>query len=315
MLAAAPFFDDVSQAPGPQHSFWLTASDGVRTRAGIWSEGLNGPPKGTVLLFPGRTEYVEKYAITARDFAKRGYATVVNDWRGQGLADRLLPDRLKGHVTRFSDYQKDVTALMNGLQDLDLPKPYYLLAHSMGGAIGLRAVLDGLPVAATAFTGPMWGILISPLMRPVAWALSFSARQVGLGHLLVPSTKINNYVLTEPFENNVLTSDPATFALLQQQLKAHPDLELGGPSLHWLLEALLEIRYLWRITPQELNILAMIGSNERINDSRAIQEFGAAWPKSRVEIICGAEHEILMERPEIRTPALDQIDAHFQAAA
>jgi len=44
--------------------------------------------KGTVLLFPGRTEYIEKYGPAAADFLARGFATVVIDWRGQGLADR-----------------------------------------------------------------------------------------------------------------------------------------------------------------------------------------------------------------------------------
>jgi uncharacterized membrane protein YbhN (UPF0104 family) len=34
------------------------------------------------------------------------------DWRGQGLADRMLPDRRIGHVGKFSDYQTDLAAVL-----------------------------------------------------------------------------------------------------------------------------------------------------------------------------------------------------------
>ena len=60
---------------------------GVRIRVGLWHRQ---GPAGTVLLFPGRTEYVEKYGRTARLLAARGLATLVIDWRGQGIADRLV---------------------------------------------------------------------------------------------------------------------------------------------------------------------------------------------------------------------------------
>ena len=53
-----------------------------------------------------------------------------------------------------------------------LPEPYYLMAHSMGGCIGLRALMRGAPVKAAAFSAPMWGILIAAWMRPMAVALT-----------------------------------------------------------------------------------------------------------------------------------------------
>ena len=87
MAGAAPLFP---QADGPQGGVaqWLTTSDGVRVRVAVWGRDA---PKGTVLLFPGRTEYVEKYGRAAGDLLARGFATVAIDWRGQGLADRLQP--------------------------------------------------------------------------------------------------------------------------------------------------------------------------------------------------------------------------------
>ena len=127
-----------------RQAFWIHTRDKRRCRLGLWRAAT---PKGTIIIFPGRTEYIEKYASIAADFVARDYNTVTIDWRGQGLADRALPDRLKGHVADFAEYQRDHAALIEAMTALALPKPWSLLAHSMGGCIGLRALHDGLPVA------------------------------------------------------------------------------------------------------------------------------------------------------------------------
>jgi len=158
-LTPAPLFTDIHPGPEGGMAHWVETSDGKRIRVGHWP--VSGA-KGTVLLFPGRTEYIEKYGPAASDLAARGLGTIAIDWRGQGLADRLLDDPRVGHVDAFSDYQKDVAAMLRAARALSLPRPFYLLAHSMGGCIGLRAVIEGLPVQAAAFTGPMW-VSISPL--------------------------------------------------------------------------------------------------------------------------------------------------------
>ncbi len=82
--------------------------------ASAWATGPQRTAKGTVLLFPGRTEYIEKYGRAARDLYQRGFATLTVDWRGQGLADRMLEDARIGHVHYFTDYQKDVAAMIAG---------------------------------------------------------------------------------------------------------------------------------------------------------------------------------------------------------
>ena len=132
---AAPLFAEVALGPDGGHALWLTASDGVQLRLGIWPDG----DKGTVLILPGRTEYIEKYGRAAEDLRRRGYATAVLDFRGQGLASRPHPDRMVGHVDDFDEYQRDLDAMLATVRSLDLPQPYYMLAHSMGGCIGLRA--------------------------------------------------------------------------------------------------------------------------------------------------------------------------------
>src|SRR5690606_28253074 len=107
-MVPAPFFAEVADAPAGETCVWLDTSDGVRVRAAFW----RGGGKGTVLLFPGRTEYVEEYGPAAAAFAARGYAVATIDWRGQGIADRLRDEPAPGHVGRFRDYQRDVAAFV-----------------------------------------------------------------------------------------------------------------------------------------------------------------------------------------------------------
>lgn len=306
----APFYDDVADAPADASCVWLTAADGVRLRAAFWREGA----KGTVLLFPGRTEYVEKYGPAARAFATRGYAMATLDWRGQGLADRPLPDHMAGHVADFTDYQKDVTALAALARAEGLPEPFYLVAHSMGGAIGLRALLNGLPVKAAAFSAPMWGIKIQPVLRPVAWVLSSLASALGQGHLYVPSTRQKTYVIVTSFADNMLTRDPDMYAFMQRQALVHPDLTLGGPTHQWLHEALRECHALAALPSPALPCLTALGTLERIIDTGPVHRRMARWPGATFDIVPGSEHEVMMEKPAVRTRFYDRTAALFDAS-
>ena len=306
---AAPFYAGVADAPEGASVRWLTTTDNVRIRAGFWQAGT----KGTVLLFPGRTEYIEKYGSAAGEFAARGYATITLDWRGQGLADRPLTDPATGHVDHFQNYQKDIAAVLDLARQENLPQPFYLVAHSMGGTIGLRALYRNLPVRAAVFSAPMWGIRMHPALRPVAWALSTASRGMGQGHQYAPGTTPVTYVAEAPYADNVLTTDPQMYAFMQRQVRQHPDLALGGPSLHWLNEALRECTDLRRRPSPKLPCITVLGTQERVVDPRPIQDRMAHWAGGHLDRIAGAEHEVMMEKPATRKHFFDAACALFDS--
>ena len=307
-LDPAPLFTDVAPGPEEGRAFWTQTSDGKRIRLGLWP--LEGA-RGTVLLFPGRTEYIEKYGLCAADLARRGLATLAVDWRGQGLSDRLLPDERIGHVDAFGDYQKDVAALLRAARELNLPRPFFLLAHSMGGCIGLRAAIEGLPVQAAAFTGPMWGISVAPQLRALAWSLPRLMPRIGQGHRLSLGTKIDAYPLIAPFEDNLLTTDPEMYDMMRDQLAAHPELCIGGPSFIWLREALAETLHLAGRSAPNLPCVTYLGSNERIVAKNRVIARMANWKGGRLEIVEGGEHEVLFELPELRNPIFDGLERFY----
>ena len=104
----------------------LKTRDGVNIRFARW----HPPPgrKGTVCLFPGRTEFIEKYFETIRELRARGFAVAMLDWRGQGLSDRALDDPFKGHVGDFSEYELDLDVFMREVVLPDCPPPLFAIA-------------------------------------------------------------------------------------------------------------------------------------------------------------------------------------------
>ena len=305
----APLYADLGLGPEGGEAFWLTTADGIRIRAGVWPVG----DKGTVLLFPGRTEYIEKYGMAAGDLQARGYATVCIDWRGQGLADRLLPDRMLGHVAQFQDYQLDVQAVLDLARGLGLPEPYYLLSHSMGGAIALRSLLRGLPVKAAVFSAPMWGIAMAAWMRPFAQPIAQVSKWLGQAHRLAPSTSDKSYVLEADFGGNVLTSNPEMWRYMKRQVTERPELALAGPSLAWLSTALAECHEMALAPAPDYPVLTAIGTAEKVVDVTAVHLRMAGWRRGRLEFFVGAEHEIPMETAAHRKRFFDLTAELFDA--
>lgn len=307
-METAPFYDDVAFGPDGGAAHWVITADGLKIRVGHWPKDN---AKGTVLMFPGRTEYIEKYGDAAREFQLRGYASLAIDWRGQGLAVRVAKDKRLGHVDTFMDYQKDVTAVVAHARALGLPEPFYLCAHSMGGCIGLRALHDQLPVKAAAFSAPMWGISLASWMRPLVFGAGAIARQIGRGETLAPGQTFETYVLRELFDLNTLTRDKTMWERLQTQMRAHPDLALGGPSLQWVYESMREMNALAAMASPAMACLTFLGSSETIVDPDRIRDRMARWPDGHLEVLQGAEHEVMLEIPETRQKVFDMMATHF----
>lgn len=315
MNEAAPFHHDVAGGPEFARAIWARASDDLRLRLGIWPEGT----RGTVILMPGRTEFIEKYGLTAGRLHGLGYASIAIDWRGQGLSDRHMADRRIGDVADFEEYQRDAEVLLTTARTLGLPEPWHILAHSMGGCIALRALINGLqdrfPVRSAAFSAPMWGISIPLHERPSAWILAHWAVAFDRWQRVTPKTTLMNYVQVAPFKGNQLTSDSDMYDHLRNMTTHHPELALGGPSLRWLLRALQETRALSRLPSPSIPALTFIGSDERVVESSRIRRRMAKWPEGRLHRLLRARHELLMEKPAIRDTIYAALATHFEASA
>ena len=311
---AAPFRQLPGDPFGPAQAFWVQADDGVTLRLAHWAAVSDS--RGSILLFPGRTEYVEKYAGIAAALTDAGYDVLAIDWRGQGMSDRLLPDARLGHVGQFADYQRDVVEMVAAATERDLPRPWHLLAHSMGGCIGLAALHQGLPVASAAFSAPMWGINLRQMPHGVAVGMAYLAGRLGRGGRPAPgSGALETYVLEESFNANLLTTDADEWCRMVRQAAAWPDMTLGGASFDWVGKALNECSRLARMPSPDLPALAALGGQEKVVSPMAIRDRIARWPDARLLEFPEARHEIMMCTPERRRAFLAAALALFEDAA
>jgi lysophospholipase len=309
MTLPAPFHADVAESPEGGRAFWVTASDGVRLRAAAWPGGA----RGTVIVFPGRTEYIEKYGRVIVRLADRGLSAAIIDWRGQGLSDRHPSSPVMGHVEDFRDYQRDVAALLEQDAVASLPAPRYLLAHSMGGCIGLRTLLERADFSGAVFSAPMWHLQMRAATRELTSKVTQLASLVGLGGRLTPGARAQPSALVLSFEGNALTSDPERFAAMGDQLTRHPDLALGGPTMQWTYAALEEMARLYVAPLPRLPVLTFLGTEEAVVSTSVIRSQMAKMARGELVMLEGARHEIFMERPAIQAPVWERVDAFLAA--
>lgn len=303
---------DIPENPVPAGAevHWLTAADGVRLRAARFPATVPAP-RGTICLFQGRSEAIEKYFEAVDDLRGRGFTVASLDWRGQGLSQRRYRNRRRGHVRRFAEYQRDLDVFMQMLVLPECPAPYFALAHSMGGNILLQA----------AKRRPIWFerlVLSAPMIglprRQCGWPVRMFARtavMLGFGFAFVPGGD-RRYLARWTVADNPLTGDERRFARLIALDKAAPQLFVGPPTNGWLHAALGSLRLLQNpavAAAIRTPTLMFAAARDRIVDGGAITRLASRLPTAHVVTLDGARHEILMERDAIRDAFFAAFDA------
>lgn len=307
-MDAAPFLDVAPGGRAPDLCFWLRTADGLRLRAACWTADT---PVAHAVILTGRTEYLEKTAITAAGYAARGISAISLDWRGQGLSDREADDPLKGHVNDFADFQQDLDAV---LAVMDLPGPRILHGHSMGGLVGVAALLrpdiaDG--VHAAVLTAPMFGISLPAAMRPFAWVTTRIGAAFGLLDRWPPLGDVTTpYALQRP-DQNVLTHDADVWHWLGEMAERYPELSIAMPTIGWFHAADREMRRLRKVGPLSVSTLCLLGAEEEVVDVPAIRAAAHQMAANLAEIQ-GGRHEVLIEAEPARSAAWDSISAFLR---
>ncbi len=269
--------------------------------------------KSTVVLYNGRTEYAEKFGEAAETFTKNGFDFVTFDWRGQGLSDCKTHDRSLCHIDDFIEFQHDANTVFSTLSHLNAPRPFFLIGHSMGGCIALRSLQQGIDVKAVSFAAPMWRIYLNRIFRRVAAVSSTLAIRFGREKSYILGTDQRNYIHFANPGKNLLTSDRSKFKMLKQQLAAYPELSTGGPSYGWLHAAIRECDNLLELEPPPYPAKIFLGTRDRVIDPKAIRIISRRWPQAELQLIPDAQHELMMERKEIRQLFFDQIITFFNS--
>jgi lysophospholipase len=299
--------------PQGAEEHWLEGRGGVKVRAMTAPSTAAGPPRGSVIVAPGRTEFIEKYFEVIRELQARGFAVFCIDWRGQGLSGREVKNGQKGHLANFDDPVNDLATALKLLADR-LPRPHIVLAHSMGGAITLRALQTRrLEADAAAFSAPMWGV--AGLNNTAKGYVRFMT-SLGAGGQFAP--RVQKRWVREVFKNNTVTNDAARHERCQCLITEEPRLALAGPTLGWaaaaadVTEGFLQKEALSHV---RIPILVASAGEELLVDNASHTAVVAQLPNATHMTVPGAKHEILMERDEARAQfwaAFDQLVAKVE---
>ncbi|MBJ7409754.1 MAG: alpha/beta hydrolase, partial [Phenylobacterium sp.] len=315
MFEPAPLVDTPEDPiPPGAEAGWYVGAGGAKLRAALFTPP--GRARGSVVLSGGRTEPIEKYFETIRDFMDRGFVVLAHDWRGQGLSARELPDRLKGHAKGYKSFLEDFRRLLNAYE-ARLPKPWIAVGHSMGGCLTLLAMANGeRRFAGACLSAPMLGLQFGKVSPAVAGVLTWLNLTLG---------RAGKYTLgqagkpfDDTFEGNILTHDAGRFARHRAQVRANPDLALGSPTYGWLDFALKATAFLSR--PERLRgvtvpVEIVSAGEDRLVDNSAQAAAARNLPQGRLITVPGAYHEILMETDDMRNIFLRVFDALTGKAA
>jgi lysophospholipase len=293
----------------------LVTPDGTRLRYGLCRRGE--ALRGTVCVFEGRSEFIEKYFETVEDLSARGFAVAVLDWRGQGGSTRRLANPFRGHVTNFRRYDEDLAAFMTGVVLPDCPPPYYGLAHSTGGLVVLRALATRNWFLRVVLSSPLIDFAPMSPPRPIVRALAKLAVWCGLGRLFVPGQP-RRPLRQEDFPGNRLSSDLVRFARAARTTDEAPGLGSGGPTFAWLNAAFNAIGALERQRATSLflaRVLIVAARDDRVVSVEAIRRFASRRPGVAAVIIDRARHELLQERNEVREQFWAAFDTFIDGSA
>ncbi len=263
-----------------------------------------------MVVSPGRTEPIEKYFEVVGELQARGFCVLAHDWRGQGLSQRALADRLHGHAEGLEPFISDHRRLLDAFE-ARMPRPWIELGHSMGGALALLALARGeTRISGAILTAPMVGVPTGAVPKAVAHLIMGLMLQIGRAREPVAGAPDP---LTETFEGNLLTHDRVRYQRYKAQLRACPELALGGLTWGWLdfalaLETALAAPGALEAIGIPVTLLA--AGTERIVLAPPIRQAARRLPRGRYVEVPGSLHEILMETDEPRAlfwAAFDQL--------
>ena len=323
---------------------FVTTPDKVKLRYAHWPS-VQTFSKGTVTIFQGRAEFIEKYFDVVNDLRHRGFSVVAFDWRGQGGSQRSPEGTLRGHISDFKKYRQDLRTILKEVSLANYPGPHFALAHSTGclvlltDTLRLRTILDravlvspllGLPFAA-------WPDGLLKAYRMIVRTLTFGLRGhpptrrderrysngierilfpvarlfslIGLGRLYVPG---GNSEIHGVFETNRQTSDRLRYDRFNEVLRQSPELGVGSATLGWLSAAGRAMTNLRRRDAGpgiKLPCLVLAAGDDRIVSTPTTEEFVSRTKAAGYLEIAGAQHEIMMERDVFR----DKFWAAFDA--
>ena len=304
----APYLElDNYKAPIGIKSNYIKMKDGKRIRLISWKLFNDNEGSGTILIQQGHNEFIEKYYETIQEFIDRKYNVVAFDWRGQGMSERMIDDNRKQYIEDFNIHIDDLEFILDNVIFKNLNKPLIGIGHSMGGCI----ILSALKFHADKFdkiilSAPMLGFQSEKLLMMLIDIFYLFLPK----SLFLPGSKPNIGKET-PFNENDLTTDEKRYKRTQKLVRLRKDIRLWGITIAWakaVKNQLLVIRKDGWAETIKNKILFLNNINDKVVSSKQTLKMSKRLKNSQIVNFEESEHEIFMEKDELRKKMWSSID-------
>ena len=273
--------------------------------------------KAWIVVFPGFTEFYQRYLEVMYDLHQQQYSILVLDHRGQGKSGNLGSESDVVHIPNFDVYVKDAELVLQNLQKTlnSEAKPVFALAHSMGGGI-LTLLLEKqkskTPFKAAILSAPMHDVntgsfpewFASSLMSVRSWMGGEKSPYIGAAEC----AKQDKF---DPANSNVTHSTPREL-LKREQYKEFPESRRCRGSNQWLVSALSGTSSM-RENAKDIKIPIKIfqASDDSFVDPEGQEIVCKKAQNCNLVKFENSKHELLMEVDEIRGKALEEVNSFF----
>lgn len=233
-------------------------------------------PKGSLIITHGQGEHSECYSRLAEALKDSELTIYAWDLRGHGRSDGV-----RGYAKEFQDYVRDYEAFLRKLtiDNKITEKPIFLLAHSLGGLVQFKTLIDfpTLPVTAQILSGPLFGVSV-----PVP---DYKKKAAQFFNKVYPKITLWNEIRYEH-----LTRDLAVIKEFQKDVLRHDRI---SPGVYiGFMEAIEICKH--RASKIILPTLMQIAEKDPvISSADAIEVFNSiSSSKKELKIYSGFKHEI-----------------------
>lgn len=247
-------------------------------------------PVGTVFVLHGYFDHSGLYRHVMRFCLERRLAVMVLDLPGHGLSSGEQVS-----IDRFSRYREIHAAFARLAMDAQLPRPWYMLGQSMGGAIAMDYALHAASSDDPDYPPFEQLFLLGPLVRPRRWLwvkYAYSVRR--------------HFTTTIPRRFSFNSSDPEFLRFLREDDPLQPRIISGewiGALIRWQRE--------FQAYPCcDVPALVVQGDTDGTVDwNYNLRQIRKKFRKLQVHMLPGGRHHKVNEAEPLRNQIFEAIDS------
>lgn len=266
-----------------------------------------------VVICHGFCEFAEKYNEVIYYLLNAGFSVYIPEHRGHGYSDRKVEDLDLVHVEDYQEYVRDFVRFVDAVVK-PTEEHCFLLAHSMGGAVG-ALVLEQYPglFEAAILSAPMCGMQTGRYPGIVTDVVSWCCCMAGRGKRYAAGQ--GGFTGEPDFEGSSCQSRERYDYIFQKRVKNERYRTYGG-SYAWVragrraARRLMKRRNLARI---DIPVLLFAAGWDHMVDNSKIELFAERTKKTKRILVPEAKHELFNANLTVRRRYYKEIFSFLRA--